>query len=38
MTDLLSYLGLALTCTGGYWLLGYLGRKTYNRVITKGHR
>ncbi len=32
MTEWLTYLLLAGTCAAGYWLLGYVTRKTYNRA------
>jgi len=30
--DALLYLALAMLCAGLYGAIGYLGRKTYNRV------
>jgi hypothetical protein len=32
MNDWMIYLVLAVLCTGGYWLVGYISRKTYNHV------
>lgn len=37
MSDWLSYFLLAVAACAVYFLLGYLGRKTYNRV-TEGKR
>lgn len=38
MIEVLAYSALAMSCGGAYWLLGYISRKTYNRLSEGRHR